>query len=44
MSQGGALGDTANSSPDKSTRQLGLDLSVILQKSNDRLSKSKQLA
>lgn len=41
-SPGGPLGETANSSPDKA--QLGHELNLILQKSNDRLSKSKQLA
>lgn len=43
-SPGGPLGETANSSPDKAAVQLGHDLNLILQKSSDRLSKSKQLA
>ena len=42
-SPGGPLGETANSSPDTAA-QLGHDLNLLLQKSNDRLSKSKQLA
>lgn len=41
---GGPLGETANSSPDKAAAQLGHDLNLILQKSSDRLSKSKQQA